>query len=159
MSASTTVSRYINAPPHAVYRAFLQGDALASWLPPGSMRGVVHAFEGVEGGVIEMSLVYPEGEASSRGKTSRSTDTFGGRIAKLVPDEQVVWLTQFVSEDPAFAGEMSVSWTLAAAGQGTEVTVICKDIPAGIRPEDNEAGCRSSLDKLAAFVTGAKDAD
>jgi uncharacterized protein YndB with AHSA1/START domain len=134
MRASTTVSTYIDAPPRAVYQAFLQADAVAVWLPPGAMRGVVHAFEGVEGGVIEMSLVYPEGEASAHGKTSDHTDTFRGRIVSLVPDERIVWLTTFVSEDPAFAGDMTVSWTLAAAGDGTEVTVICKDILRGCGP-------------------------
>jgi uncharacterized protein YndB with AHSA1/START domain len=59
---STVVSRVVNAPREAVYRAFLDQDALVAWLPPGSMQGVVHAFDGREGGTFRISLVYPEAE-------------------------------------------------------------------------------------------------
>jgi uncharacterized protein YndB with AHSA1/START domain len=127
-------------------------DALAAWLPPGSMKGVVHAFDAREGGTFRMSLVYPEGERSTRGRTSESTDTFGGRFAKLIPYEQIVWAIEFESADPSFAGEMIMSTTLAPAGNGTKVTILCESIPRGVRAEDNEAGCRSSLEKLASFV-------
>jgi uncharacterized protein YndB with AHSA1/START domain len=151
---STVVSRIINAPPEAVYRAFLDQDALVVWLPPGSMRGVVHAFEGREGGAFSMSLVYPDDDRSARGKTSASTDTFRGCFAKLVPNEQIVWAVEFDSADPSFAGEMIVSTTLAPAGSGTKITMLCENIPPGIRPEDNEAGGRSTLEKLAAFLGG-----
>jgi uncharacterized protein YndB with AHSA1/START domain len=149
---STVVSRVINAPREAVYRAFLDRGALAAWLPPGSMRGIVHAFDGREGGSFRMSLIYPEGE--SRGKTSERTDTFEGRFVKLIPGERIVWATEFESADPSFAGEMIVSTTLAPAGSGTKVTILCENIPRGIRLEDNEAGCRSTLEKLAAFLGG-----
>jgi uncharacterized protein YndB with AHSA1/START domain len=152
--ASTVVSRVINAPREAVYRAFLDPDALVAWLPPGSMRGVVHAFEGREGGAFSMSLIYPDGDRSARGKTSESTDRFRGRFAQLIPDEKIVWAVEFDSADPSFAGEMVVSTTLAPAGSGTKVTMFCENIPRGIRPEDNEAGCRSTLEKLAAFLEG-----
>jgi len=106
---STVVSKIINAPREAVYRAFLDQDAVATWLPPGSMRGVVHAFDAREGGSFSMSLVYPEGDRSSQGKTSESTDTFQGRFAKLIPNERIVWAVEFESADPSFAGEMIVS--------------------------------------------------
>jgi uncharacterized protein YndB with AHSA1/START domain len=149
---STVVSRVVNAPREAVYRAFLDQDALVAWLPPGSMRGVVHAFDAREGGSFRMSLVYPEGDGSSRGKTSESTDTFRGCFVKLIPYERIVWAIEFESADPSFAGEMILSTTLAPAGSGTKVTILCENIPRGIRPEDNEAGCRSTLEKLASFL-------
>jgi uncharacterized protein YndB with AHSA1/START domain len=152
--ASTVVSRVVNAPREAVYRALLDQDALAAWLPPDSMTGVVHAFDAREGGTFRMSLVYPEGDPSARGKTSERTDTFQGRFAKLIPNEQVVWATEFESADPSFSGEMFVSWTLEPAGSGTRITVLCENIPSGVRPEDNEAGCRSTLEKLASFLDG-----
>jgi uncharacterized protein YndB with AHSA1/START domain len=152
--ATTVVSRVINAPREAVYRAFLDPDAVAAWLPPGSMTGVVHAFDAREGGAFSMSLVYADGDGAARGKTSESTDTFQGRFAELVPNERVVWAVEFKSADPSFAGEMIVSTTLAPAGSGTKVTILCKNIPPGIRPGDNEAGCRSTLEKLAAFLGG-----
>lgn len=151
---STVVSRVINAPREAVYRAFLDPDAVAAWLPPGSMRGVVHAFEAREGGAFSMSLIYPEDDRSSRGKTSESTDRFQGRFVKLIPNERIVWAVEFESEDPSFAGEMIVSTTLALAGSGTKVTILCENLPRGIKPEDNEAGSRLSLEKLASFLGG-----
>jgi uncharacterized protein YndB with AHSA1/START domain len=152
MSERTTiVSTRINAPREAVYRAFLDPNALATWLPPGSMTGLVHAFDAREGGSFSMSLVYPEDEAP-RGKTSAHTDTFKGRFVKLVPNEQIVWATEFESADPAFAGEMIVTTTLASTGAGTQVTIACENIPRGVKLEDNEAGCRSTLEKLATFV-------
>jgi uncharacterized protein YndB with AHSA1/START domain len=151
---STVVSKVMNASPEAVYRAFLDQDALAAWLPPGSMKGVVHDFDGREGGAFRMSLVYPEDDTSSRGKTSQRTDTFRGRFVKLIPYQRIVWATEFESDDTSFAGEMTVDTTLAPAGSGTKVTIRCENIPPGIRPEDNEAGCRSTLEKLASFLDG-----
>ncbi|MBY5445200.1 SRPBCC family protein [Rhizobium leguminosarum] len=151
---STTVSRFIAAPREHIYRAFLDADAVATWLPPGSMKGIVHAFEGREGGAFSMSLVYPDDEASKPGKTSDKIDTFQGRFARLVPDVNIVWATVFNSEDEDFSGEMTVSTTLSPADGGTDVTMVCDNIPSGIRLEDNEEGCRSTLDNLAAFVGG-----
>ncbi|WP_037094689.1 SRPBCC family protein [Rhizobium leguminosarum] len=151
---NTTVSRFIAAPPERIYRAFLDAEAVATWLPPGSMRGIVHAFEGREGGAFSMSLVYPDDEAAQPGKTSEKTDRFEGRFAKLVPDERIVWTTRFDSKDKSFSGEMTIGTTLAPADGGTDVTMVCDNIPSGIRLEDNEEGCRLTLGNLAAFVGG-----
>ncbi|WP_280817899.1 SRPBCC family protein [Rhizobium leguminosarum] len=151
---STTVPRFIAAPRQRIYRAFLDADAVATWLPPGSMKGIVHAFEGREGGAFSMSLVYPDDEASQPGKSSDKTDRFEGRFAKLVPDERIVWATAFDSEDEGFSGEMTVTTILSPADGGTDVTMVCDNIPSGIRLEDNEEGCRLTLDNLAAFVGG-----
>jgi uncharacterized protein YndB with AHSA1/START domain len=151
---STTVSKMIQVPPDAVYRAYLDRDAIAAWLPPGSMIGVVHAFDAREDGRFRMSLIYPESETSARGKTDARTDTFEGRFVKLVPDKEIVWATVFDSDDPSFAGEMIVATTLKPAGRGTEVTIRCDNIPAGVRLDDNEAGCHLTLDQLATFLEG-----
>ncbi|RFB95776.1 ATPase [Rhizobium leguminosarum bv. trifolii] len=151
---STTVSRFIAAPPQRIYRAFLDAEAVATWLPPGSMRGVVHAFEAREDGAFSMSLVYADEEASQPGKTSDKTDRFEGRFARLVPDERIVWATVFDSDNESFSGEMTVSTTLAPVDGGTAVTMVCDNVPSGIRLEDNEEGCRSTLGNLAAFVGG-----
>jgi len=150
--ASTTVSRVIRAPSEVIYRAYLEPVAVAAWLPPGPMRGVVHAFEPYEGGAFSMSLVYPPEEASPRGKSSESTDTFRGRFVRLDPDRQITWAVVFESSDPAFAGEMFVDTTLEPLGESTRVTITCLNIPAGIDPADNETGTRLTLEKLAAFV-------
>lgn len=99
-----------------------------------------------------MSLVYEKPEDSQRGKTTGDTDTFQGRFAKLIPDEKIVEVIEFESQDPAFAGEMRMIVSFADAEGGTEVTVVCEDIPRGIRVEDNELGCKESLQKLAALL-------
>jgi uncharacterized protein YndB with AHSA1/START domain len=115
------------------------------------MRGDVHAFDAREGGVFRMSLVY-EGEHPVPGKTSADTDTFQGRFVQLIPCERIVQAVEFDSNDPELAGEMTITWTLEDRSEGTEVGVLCENIPLGVRIEDNETGSRSTLKKLAAFV-------
>jgi uncharacterized protein YndB with AHSA1/START domain len=149
---STRVSHIIKAPREVVYRAFLEPDAVASWLPPDGMKGHIDTFDPHEGGKFRMSLTYLDRQDSPRGKTSEDTDTFEGRFAELLPNEKIVWVVEFESDQAEFAGEMKVTWNLADAGRGTEVTALCEDIPKGIRLEDNELGSRSSLRKLAAFI-------
>jgi uncharacterized protein YndB with AHSA1/START domain len=152
VKSSTQVSRTIRAPRAAVYRAFLDPDAVAAWLPPESMTGHVQAFEPHAGGRFSMSLTYQHAADSPGGKTTDDTDTFRGRFAELIPDENVVWVVEFESGNPDFAGEMRVSWSLVDVPLGTEVTVLCENIPPGIRPEDNEMGSRLSLENLARLL-------
>jgi uncharacterized protein YndB with AHSA1/START domain len=151
LRARTRVSRTIQAPRKAVYAAFVDPEILASWLPPEGMSGRVHAFEPCEGGRFHMSLVYQNPAHSPRGKTSDDTDTFQARFVALVPDETIAWAVEFESDDSQFAGEMRVTFSLEDRGEGTEVIVLCDDIPTGVRLEDNEMGCRSSLQNLAAL--------
>ncbi|HEX8243867.1 MAG TPA: SRPBCC family protein [Longimicrobium sp.] len=152
MPASTKVSRVIRAPRPAIYRACLEPDALAAWRVPDGMTARVHAFDPRQGGTYRMSLTYTDPAHSPGGKTSDDTDTFQGTFVELVPDEKVVELIDFESPDPAFAGQMKMTTSLADAEHGTEVTVLCEDIPPGIRPEDNELGCRMALQNLAKLV-------
>jgi uncharacterized protein YndB with AHSA1/START domain len=150
--ASTRVSRIVKIPRKAVYQAFLDRDAVATWLSPETMTGHVHTFDPRAGGTFRISLKYQDPKHSPGGKTSEDTDTFQGRFVELVPDETIVWVSEFESDDPGFAGEMKITFSLADADGGTEVVVLCEDIPKGVRPEDNEMGCRSTLQKLAAFL-------
>jgi len=150
--ASTKISRIIKAPRHAVYKACLDPDALAKWRVPDSMKARVHAFDAREGGTYRMSLTYQDPHHSPGGKTSTDTDTFQGRFVQLVPDEKIVEAIAFESQVPGFAGEMKMTTRLADAEGGTDVTILCEDLPAGIRPEDNEIGTRQSLHKLAALL-------
>lgn len=151
---TTQVSQLVRARRAAVYRACLDPDALASWRVPDIMEGRVHVFEPREGGAFRMSLTYKEGTQGPGGKTTEGTDTFQGRFVELVPDERIVEVVQFESDDPRYAGEMRVTTTLADADGGTEVTVLCEGIPAGIRPEDNEMGTAQALAKLTRLVEG-----
>jgi uncharacterized protein YndB with AHSA1/START domain len=149
---STRVSQIVRAPREVVYQAFLEADAVVSWLPPEGMRGHIDTFDPREGGKFRMSLTYLNPKDSPSGKTSEDTDTVEGRFVELRPFEKIVWVTEFESDQPDFAGEMTITWDLTDADGGTQVTVICENIPRGIRLEDNETGSRSSLQKLAAFI-------
>lgn len=150
--ASTQVSKIIKAPRKTVYQACLNPDALASWRVPDNMRGHVHVFDAREGGTYRMSLTYQDPKHSPGGKTSEDTDTFQGRFVELVPYEKIVEVIEFESRDPRFAGEMKITTSFTDTDEGTEVTVLCQDIPAGVRPEDNEMGTKQSLHKLAALL-------
>lgn len=149
--ASTSVSRIIKAPRHAIYQAFINPDKLVSWLAPDTMTGKIHSFDPRVGGKFRMSLTYQNAEDSPGGKSSENTDTFEGTFVELIPDEKVVWVTEFESPQPEFSGEMRLTNTLTDTPEGTEVTIRCENIPPGIRPEDNELGTHQSLEKLAAL--------
>lgn len=149
---STRVSRIIKAPRRTIYQAFLDPEALVSWLPPEGMNGRVYEFDAREGGAYRMSLTYMESDHRPRGKTSDNTDMIRGRFLELIPDKRIVQLIEFESEDPALAEPMTVEWTLADVPEGTEVTVLCENAPEGIQPNDHEAGFRSTLENLAAFT-------
>lgn len=150
--ATTRVLRHLKAQRREVYEALMDRDLVALWLAPGSMRCVVHEFEARESGRFRMSLIYEDPAAGPGGKTTEDTDTFHGHFVQLVPGERVVQLVEFESEQPGMSGQMRVTWELADAGNGTNVTVVCEDIPRGIRLEDNEEGSASSLQKLAQLV-------
>ncbi|MGH2558424.1 MAG: SRPBCC family protein [Thermomicrobiales bacterium] len=155
-AASTRTSRIIRAPRVALYRAFLDPAALAVWLSPGEMTGKVHEFDARVGGGYRMSLFYPASEQAYRGKTAEREDRFTARFVELTPPTRIVQAITFDSTDPAFAGEMSMVVTLEESDGGTEVTIAFEHIPSGIRPEDNEAGTRSSLEKLARYIEQEK---
>ena len=150
--ASTQASKLIKASRQALYQAVLDPEGLTVWLPPANMTGVVHQFDARVGGGYEMSLFYPSNQPGTRGKTSEREDRFKVRFIELSPLRRIVQTVTFNSTDPAFSGEMTVIWTFAIAHGGTQVTVLCEDLPPGIRPEDNEAGSRLSLDQLARYI-------
>ena len=149
---STRTSRVIRASRETVYRAFMDPEALATWLSPQGMTGRIHTFQGGVGGGYTMSLFYPPTEEVQRGKTAEREDRFTARFVELTPPSRIVEAVDFDSPDPAFAGEMTMVVTLEEVDGGTEVTMLFEDIPPGIRPEDNDAGTRSSLEKLARYV-------
>jgi uncharacterized protein YndB with AHSA1/START domain len=151
-TASTRVSRIIKAPREALYQAFMDPASLALWLSPGEMTGKVHEFDGRVGGGYRMSLFYPSSEQVYRGKTAEREDRFTARFVELTPPTRIVEAISFDSADPAYSGEMIMVVTFENRDGGTEVTLLFEHIPPGIRPEDNEAGSHSSLEKLARYV-------
>ena len=150
--ASTRTSRVIKASREALYRAFTDPLALAAWLSPGEMTGKVHEFDARVGGGYRMSLFYPASEQVNRGKTLEREDRFTARFVELTPPTRIVQAITFDSADPTFLGEMTMVVTFEESDDGTEVTIVFENIPSGIRPEDNDAGTRSSLEKLARYV-------
>ncbi len=151
-AANTRTSRVIKAPREALYRAVTDPAALAVWLSPGAMTGQVHAFDARVGSGYRMSLFYPASEPASRGKTAAREDRFTARFVELTPPTRIVQAITFDSANPAFSGEMTMAVTFEERDGGTEVTIVFEHIPPGIRPEDNEAGTRSSLEKLARYI-------
>ena len=147
---STRVSRHVNAPRQAVYRALLDPDAIAKWRVPTGMSSEVHTFEAHEGGAFRISLTYDSPDAA--GKSSSHTDTYHGRFVKLVPDEQVVEESEFETTDPALRGVMTMTTTLTDANGGTDVTVLHEGLPDVIPAADNELGTRMALTNLARLV-------
>jgi uncharacterized protein YndB with AHSA1/START domain len=167
--ATTHVTRRIHAPRSKVYAALIDANAVAKWMVPDGMTSQVHAFEGRENGRFRISLSYdaatgddaasgnaPTGKsATSRiptGKTSGHTDTYHGRFAELVPDQRVVEVMEFETEDPALRGEMRVTITLSDVDGGTELVAVHDQLPSGVPLADNDRGWQLSLAKLAALV-------
>jgi uncharacterized protein YndB with AHSA1/START domain len=147
---STHISQHINAPRASVYRALLDARAVAAWKVPAGMTCHVHSFDAREGGSFRISLTYNESTAT--GKSTPHTDTYHGYFAKLVPDERVVEVDEFETEDPTLRGEMTITITLADDDSGTNLFAVHDGLPPGVSPADNETGWRMALAKLAAFV-------
>ncbi len=151
---TTEVRRLIGAPRAAIYRALVDPDAIAAWRVPEGMTSVIHGFDAREGGTFRVSLTYDA--PSETGKSGPQTDTYSGRFARLVPDREVVEVIEFEADDPALAGEMTMTTTLTDVEGGTEVTIRHEGLPTGVPPEQNERGTRMALDNLAALVEGRR---
>jgi uncharacterized protein YndB with AHSA1/START domain len=154
---STRITHYINAPRARVYQALLDPDAVAKWKVPDGMTCHVHQFDAREAGSFRISLTYDGPD--EKGKTSAHTDTYRGRFVKLVPNEQVVEVDEFETDDPAMRGEMTITITLRDVENGTEVIAVHAGLPPGVSPADNETGWRMALTRLAALMeTGVRPA-
>ena len=104
-----------------------------------------------DGGEYRIILTYVELNPST-GKTTRDADVVPGRFLELVPDERIVQLVRFESDDANFAGEMKITWNLSPVSEGTRVDITAENVPIGITRADHEAGFSATLDNLAAFV-------
>jgi uncharacterized protein YndB with AHSA1/START domain len=153
--ASSVISKWLPAQTTVVWQAFTEPQALEQWQAPGEMTGKVHEFDLRVGGGYRMSVFYPESEPEGRGKTAGREDRYTARFVELEPPRRIVEAIVFESEDPAFGGEMTLTITLDAEGSGTLVTLRFENLPPGVRPEDNDAGSRSSLEKLARYLADA----
>ena len=152
----TRITRRVNAPREVVYRALLDARSVATWMVPDGMTSHVHAFDPREGGAFRISLTYDA--PTETGKTTAHTDTHHGHFVKLTPNEQVVEVVEFETDDPSLYGEMTITYTLTNAASadgadgGTDVFAVHEGLPPGVSAADNETGWRSSLAKLAVLV-------
>lgn len=153
MPRTDRASRVIAAPPERVFAAFVDPEALAAWLPPQGMTARFERFDLRPGGSYRLVLTYADASGGP-GKARPDADVVEARFVEVVPDVRVVQAVEFVSDDPAFAGTMRMTWEVTAAGAGSRVTITADDVPDGISPEDHAAGIASSLENLAAYVEG-----
>ena len=141
MPSTVRLHRVLATAPEKVYRAFLEGDALAKWLPPNGFTCTVHNFEPKVGGSFRMSF---------RNFTTGESHAFGGDYRELVAGERLVYTDKV--DDPDLPGEMQVTVTLKKVSVGTELEVVQEGIPDLIPPEACYLGWQESLRNLARLV-------
>jgi hypothetical protein len=98
-----------------------------------------------------MVLTYDDA-STAPGKATAASDIVEARFVDIVPGVRVVQAVDFVSDDPAYAGTMTMTWEVTAVDAGTRVDIRADDVPDGISPDDHAAGLSSSLAKLRAYV-------
>lgn len=151
MTTTHSGSRVIGATPQAIYQALLDPAAVAVWRPPQGMSARVLQHEPRVGGAFRMAFIYDQPQGAP-GKTQPDADVFHGRFLALAENRRVVEEVEFESEEPAFAGAMTVTTSLRSVAGGTEVTIMCENVPRGISQADHEAGIASTLAGLAAYL-------
>ena len=144
MTAANTVRlhRVLPVKPEKVYRAFLEADAMAKWLPPNGFTCTVHHFEAKVGGKFRMSF---------RNFTTGNSHSFGGEYVELVPHSLIRYTDTF--DDPNLPGTMHVTVQLKPVSVGTEISIEQAGIPPAIPVEACYLGWQESLNQLAALVT------
>jgi uncharacterized protein YndB with AHSA1/START domain len=156
MGRTDRSSIVIPAPRERIYAALLDPSALETWLPPDNMRGRVLEFDARPGGGYRMELTYLDG---SRGKSSEHSDITQVTFVDLLPGERIVQRVAFDSDDPSFAGTMTMTWSLTETRDGTQVEVRADDVPPGIPPDDHASGLVSSLENLAGYLAARPPAE
>ncbi|AZO30997.1 MULTISPECIES: SRPBCC family protein [unclassified Mesorhizobium] len=141
MPSTVRLHRVLATKPEKVYRAFIEADALAKWLPPNGFTCTVHHFEAKVGGNFKMSF---------RNFTTGDSHSFGGDYVELVPGELVRYTDKF--DDPNLPGEMQVTVTLKKVSVGTEMEITQAGIPDAIPAEACYLGWQESLKNLARLV-------
>ena len=140
-SRSVRLHRVLRAPAEKVYRAFLEAEALAKWLPPYGFTCTVHQFEAKVGGSFRMSF---------RNFSTGNGHSFGGEYLELVPNQRIRYTDRF--DDPNLPGTLQVSVVLTPVSCGTELAVVQDGIPELIPLEMCYLGWQESLEQLAMLV-------
>jgi uncharacterized protein YndB with AHSA1/START domain len=140
-SRSVRLHRVLRAKPEKVYRAFLDAEAMARWLPPNGFTGTVQHMDARVGGTFRMSF---------RNFGSGNSHSFGGEYLELVPHQRIRYTDRF--DDPNMPGVMQVTVTFTPVSCGTELTVVQDGIPDAIPLEMCYLGWQESLLQLTALV-------
>lgn len=141
MPNTVRLHRVIRAAPGKVFKAFIEPDAMAKWLPPNGFTGKVHQIDARVGGAYRMSF------------TNFSTDqshSFGGSYVELTPGERLCYTDRF--DDPKLPGEMLTTVTFKKVSVGTELSIVQEGLPDLIPPEACYLGWQESLTLLAKLV-------
>jgi len=133
--------RVLATGPEKVYRAFIEADALAKWLPPNGFACIVHHLEPMVGGTFRMSF---------RNFTTGNSHSFGGEYVELVPNERLRYTDKF--DDPNLPGNIQVAVTLKNVSVGTELNIVQEGLPDIIPVEACYLGWQQSLENLAKLV-------
>ena len=143
MSSTHTIRlhRVLRAAPETIYRAFIDADAMAKWLPPHGFTGKVHQIDGRVGGTFRMSFTH---------FASGQTHAFGGEFLELTPHERIRYTDRF--DDPNLPGVIHVTIELKKVSVGTEMHVLQEGVPAAIPAEACYVGWQQSLMLLAQLV-------
>jgi uncharacterized protein YndB with AHSA1/START domain len=127
--------------PDKVYRAFIEPDAMAKWLPPNGYACTVHQMDAKVGGTYKMSF---------RNFTTGQRHSFGGKYVELVPNERLRYTDKF--DDPNMPGEIQVTVALKPVSVGTELNIVQEGLPDVIPPDACYLGWQDSLQNLARLV-------
>jgi uncharacterized protein YndB with AHSA1/START domain len=141
MSYTVRLHRVLTTTPDKVYRAFLEADALAKWLPPNGFACTVHQLDAIVGGTFRMTF---------RNFTTGNSHSFGGEYVELVPHESLRYTDRF--DDPNLPGQIQVTVTLKKVSLGTELNIVQEGLPDIIPPEACYLGWQESLRNLAKLV-------
>ena len=141
MPSTIRLHRVLRATPERVYRAFIDADAMAKWLPPHGFTGKVHQMDARVGGTYKMSF---------KNFNTGNSHSFGGKFLELVPSERLRYTDVF--DDPNLPGEMCTSVVLKKVSVGTELSVVQEGVPDAIPAEGCYLGWQESLAQLAKLV-------
>ena len=141
MPNTVRLHRVLTTSPEKIYRAFLEADALAKWLPPNGFTCTVHHLEPKVGGTFRMSF---------RNFTTGNGHSFGGEYRELIPNQRIRYTDKF--EDPNMAGEMITTIALQQVSCGTEIAIVQEGLPEMIPVEQCYLGWQESLEQLAKLV-------
>jgi len=141
MPNTVRLHRVVAARPEKLYRALIEPDAVAKWLPPNGFTCTVHHMDPKAGGTFRMSF---------RNFTTGQSHSFGGHYVELVPGERLRYIDKF--DDPHLPGEMQVTMTLKKVSVGTELNIVQEGLPDAIPVEACYLGWQESLRNLCRLV-------